>query len=139
MAPVILEPTGNSAKNLQIVGTEFEADLNTVTEHAVQFAEERDIQGLNIAITNHQAGPNGDSMRIAIQAPDGQGGWVDYRALARGVSSGSSVPVPASGSVSVVSEGTATLPSALRILITYSCVKTSGDKPMVHLLFRTWI
>lgn len=139
VAPVILEPTGSSAKNLQVIGIEFEADLNTDTEKPVQFSEERDIQGVSVEIKNHQSGPSGDSVRIAIQVPDGEGGWSDYRALTRGESAGSGNPIPSSGTVTVVSEGTATLPASLRILITYTCVKTTGDKPVVNMMFRTWI
>lgn len=139
VAPVILEPTGNSAKDLQALGVEFEAELDTATAKSVQFDEERDIQGVNVQVVNHQAGPAGDSMRVAIEAPDGQGGWVEVRVLARGEASDSGCPVPASGTVVVVSEGTATLPTALRITATYTCVKTSGDKPLVHMLFRTWL
>lgn len=139
VAPVILEPTGSSKKNLQVIVTEFEADLNGATEFPVQFSEERDVQGVNIYLTNHQSGPNGDTMRVAIQAPDGEGGWVDYRALARGAAAGSAGPVPGSGVVVVVSEGTATLPAALRILTTYNCAKTAGDKPLINMMFRTWL
>lgn len=139
VAPVILEPTGNSAKNLQALGVEFEANLDTETSKSVQFDEERDVQGVSVQVMNHQHGPSGDTMRVAIEAPDGQGGWVEVRVLARGEASDSGCPVPSSGSVNVVSEGTATLPTALRITATYSCAKTTGDKPLVHMLFRTWL
>lgn len=139
VAPVILEPTGDSAKNLQALGVEFEAELNTDTSKSVQFSENRDVQGVNVQIANHQPGPNGDSMRVAIEAPDGQGGWVEVRVLARGEEEDSGCPVPSNGSVVVVSEGTATIPPALRITATYTCVKTTGDKPLVHMIFRTWL
>lgn len=139
VSPVILEPTGSSAKSLQAYGEEFEADLNGETTHNVSFDEVRDIQGVTVQVRDGQAGPNGDTMRVAIEAPDGEGGWVEARALARGNTAGSGVPVPPNGTVVVVSEGTATLPTALRITATYNCVKTTGDKPLVHMIFRTWL
>jgi len=138
VSPVILEPTGSSKKSLQIVAFEFEAELNDETEFAIQFVEERDIQGVNLEISNNTTGPNGDEMRIVIQMPDGAGGWVDVRALAQGVGDVPG-PVPPSGYVSVVSEGTATMPPVLRILFTYASAATSGDKPLIHGLLRTWL
>jgi len=139
VAPVILEPTGNSAKNLQAYGVEFEADLNQSTSKSVQFDETRDVQGVSVQVVNHQPGPSGDTMRVAIEAPDGQGGWVEVRVLARGEATGSGCPVPTNGNVIAVSEGTASLPTALRITTTYNCVKTAGDKPLIHMIFRTWL
>lgn len=139
VSPVILEPTGSSAKSLQAYGEEFEANLDSETTHSVSFDEVRDVQGVTVQVRDGQDGPNGDTMRVAIEAPDGEGGWAEVRVLARGKDAGSGVPVPPNGMVVAVSEGTATLVTALRITATYACTKTTGDKPLVHMLFRTWL
>lgn len=134
---VTLEPTGSNLKDLQAVAVAFEADLNTSTEHLVGFNELREVQGVSVELQNHQAGLNKDSMEIAIVAPDGGGGWVAVRHLVRGEND-YKAPVPPSGSTHVVAEGTAAMPTFLRIQVTYHSTATTGDKPYVHLLFRTW-
>jgi len=134
---VTLEPTGSNLKDLQAVGVNFEADLNTSTEHLVGFAETREVQGVSVELKNHIAGFNKDSMEIAIVAPDGVGGWVAVRHLVRGEENYKS-PVPPSGITHVVAEGTAAMPTMLRIRVIYHSTATTGEKPYIYLLFRTW-
>jgi len=142
--PSILEPTGDSNKNLQIYGVDFEAELDDVTDYYVQFQEERQIQGVSVELVNYTFGVDGDSLRIAIQAlwevSPGVYDWIEVRALSCGLVDEVGCPVPPSGSISVIAEGSAPLPpDYTRIKCSYDCVKTSGDKPYVYLVFRTWV
>ena len=132
VSPVILEPTGNSAKNLLIHGRKFTATLNTDTTYDVTFPEERDIQGVSFEISGHH---EDDWVRMAIIHPATQN---EIRVMAEGVS-GTGVPVPSSGISGAVSEGTAALPAGVPIRVTYHSAATAGDPPKVHLLFRTWV
>jgi hypothetical protein len=138
VTPVTLEPTGSNLKDLQAVGCGFEADFNTDTEYFVSFDEAREVQGVSIEMVNHTYGVDKDTLEIAIVAPDGAGGWVPARYLVKGPTD-SWVPVPPSGTATVIAEGTAPMPTFLRIRVTYRSTATTGNKPYIHLLFRTWM
>lgn len=132
VAPVILEPTGNSEKNLRIYGDKFTATLNTDTNHDVAFPEDRSIQGVNFDIANSH---EDDWVRLTIIHPVSQD---ELQVMAEGPSD-TGVPVPASGLASVVSEGTAELPAGIPIRVKYHSAATTGDAPVVRLQFRTWV
>jgi hypothetical protein len=132
VAPVILEPTGNSEKNLRIFGDKFTATLNSDTNKDVSFSESRSIQGVSFEIVNAH---EDDWVRLSIIHPATQ---EELQVMAEGPS-GTGVPVPVSGSASVVSEGTAELPSGVPIRVTYHSAATSGDAPVIRLQFRTWV
>lgn len=132
VAPVILEPTGNSEKNLRIYGDKFTATLNGDTNKDVSFAEARSIQGVSFEIENHHAD---DWVRLTIIHPATQD---VLQVMAEGPLN-TGVPVPVSGNASVVSEGTAELPAGVPIRVTYHSAATSGDAPVIRLQFRTWV
>lgn len=132
VAPVILEPTGNSEKNLRIYGDKFTATINGDTTKDVAFAEARSIQGVSFEIEGQHSD---DWVRLAIIHPSTQ---AELQVMAEGPTN-TGVPVPASGSASVVSEGTAELPAGVPIRVTYHSAATSGDGPVVRLQFRTWV
>lgn len=131
--PVILEPTGDSNKDLIVRGVVFEADLNTETDKDVTLTEDRDFQGVNLEVTNHA---DGDWMRITIEHPNPGVGTL--RVLAEGSAADSGVSIPPSGSVGVVAEGTATVPAGLIIRFRYHSEASSGDKPKIYLMLRQW-
>ena len=135
---VTLEPTGNSLKNLQAFVMDFEADLNADTEYLLGFDEERYIQGVYLEVANHTYGLDQDKIEISIVAPNGAGGWVVVRAFVQGPD-GTMAAIPPSGTTQVIAEGTALMPTFLRIRVTYHSVATSGNKPYVHLILRTWM
>jgi hypothetical protein len=137
VAPVMLEPTGDPNKKLQIVSYEFEANLNGDTTKLIEFSEDREVQGATIEVINHTPGPNGDTFRLGIAAYIG-GNWIEVRTLAC-AHDGDDLNIPTSGKVAVVAEGTATLLSALRIAIKYTSTATTGDKPLINMLIRTWL
>lgn len=132
--PVILEPTGDSAKALVMHGREFEAELDSDTPVEISWAEDRDVQGASFQLANTSPG---DWIRLAIVAPGG--GGPEIRVLAEGGESGDEgVPIPPSGSFAVVSEGTALLEAGVPVRITYHSTATEGTKPKVWVVFRMW-
>ena len=137
--PSILEPTGDSAKALQIVVVDFEANLNGITEKDVSFTEDRDIQGITVILDGHTAGLNKDSIYIAVGYDHPVDGWTEVQLMTRGESDGDFAPVPVSGYLGAVSEGTAILPVGVKIKIKYNSVAESGDKPYVYIVLRTWV
>jgi hypothetical protein len=130
--PVILEPTGDSEKSLLIHGRKFTATLDTDTTYDISFSEDRSIQGIITEVVNMHVD---DHMRIAIVHPVTKD---ELRVLAEGVSSGG-VPIPASGMLNVVSEGTAELTAGVEIRATYHSAATTGDAPIIRVTFRTWV
>lgn len=134
---VTLEPTGSSLKDLQIVLVDMEATLNDTTVKYIGFDETRYIQGVTIELVDHTSGIGTDEVGIEIVAPNGAGGWVVARQLVRG--EGSYAPVPPSGTSTIIAEGTAEMPTYLKIKLTYVSTSTTGNNPYVHLSLRTWL
>jgi hypothetical protein len=128
----ILEPTGDSAKSLIIFGDNFTATLNDDTAHDISFSEDRELQGISTEIVNQTPG---DWMRIAIVHPTT---FEEIRVLSEGVGSSTGCPIPPSGDVSVVAEGTASIPTGVLLRFTYHSIATSGTAPEVYLKLRQW-
>lgn len=108
------------------------------TVHQFGFEEEREFQGVSIEIVDYTAGLNKDTMKVAVVAPDGAGGWVPMRYLVKGESSYDST-IPPSGGITVIAEGTITLHSFLQIQATHPSTAPTGNKPYTHRVFRTGV
>jgi len=136
VSPVILEPTGDSAKALVIHGRKFVADLSEdesakTTTFDLAFAEPRDLQGISVECHDFE---DGDTIRFAMVHP---ATGDELRVMGEGVGDGG-YPIPPSGGVNVTSEGTATVPAGVPLRLTYSTVKQVGDQPRIYVQLRQW-
>lgn len=132
ISPVILEPTGDTSKNLIVHGRTFSATLDDVTNEDISFSEDRYFQGLTIEIQDFT---DGDYIRISLYNP---GKTAELRVFAEGENTGEGVPIPPSGLVNVIAEGTALVPTGYHIRLKYNSIGTTGNQPKVFLLIRQW-
>jgi len=129
--PVILEPTGDSAKSLIIYGLTFTPTPGNDSNHDVVFDHARDLQGLIVEITGHA---DGDTLRVAVVHPTEA---TELRVLAEGDGVNDGVPIPPSAGFSVMAEGTAPIPAGVRLRFKYHSEDSEGA-PKVYAYLRQW-
>jgi hypothetical protein len=122
-APYVSLSLGKPGRKLCIKGSKFDAPANAITPDDVSFAEEREIQGSWLEVTNHQPG---DYVEMLICLPDGTpvGQF------------GETVYIPPSGKIDqIVAEGTAKIPAGIKVRLSYVAVD-SGSTRTVYVWHR---
>lgn len=127
LQPVMIEPTGDTAKTLVYTGRQFDATLSGVTDDNWSQAEARDLQGVRISVQDHTPGDHVELLVVQPGTPEivlGQYGETVY--------------IPPNGEINVVAEGTLSLAIGLVLRTKYTSVATGGNQPKVTAHYRMW-
>ncbi len=122
--PVIIEPTGDSAKTLVLEGDgPHYPESNSTTNMDRAFPVDIELQGAEMLVYGHAPG---DTVNLQVIHP--VAGVVGEF--------GRNVHIPPSGVITTVSEGTSLIPVGLILRIQY--ISSGAHKPQVYLNYRTW-